>query len=303
MLKKRNFFVILFIVIVLFTQGFTRIFQSSSMLELNQENNSHPIPFDGFYLQYNLKAKINQTPIPVVNFTVYYQNYPQILPNSSDYDSLVQITIKSSTLLFLGITQENATFFENSTTRKFYLNSTEGSIIAWLLNLIYDSSNSSKNWTPFWIYNNQIELQNSFTYPIYSYEMNFTSQVSLSPQEYSLFNNTHKVLVFDTIQEENRSGSILQHEISLVYDNHSGFLIKGLLITNLIESNSYRAYLMDFELVKTNGFSVFPADTNTNEFILPPLSYILLFIVIISPLGVIIVKFIRRRDINGGFED
>ena len=87
---------------------------------------------------------------------------------------------------------------------------------------------NASNWTPFWILPDNIVFNESFTYPIYNFQMDLMSTSNLSSGEFPLFKENHKVLIFQITQTESRSDKFLEHEISLIYDSISGLLIKGL---------------------------------------------------------------------------
>lgn len=286
-------------------------FQPTLVVSGSEKNfSSHPLPFDGFFLRYHLKARIGGIPIPVVNYTVAYVEQIVVpasspsYPSNTSYNYRVDIIIQSTTLTNLGVSQENATFLENSSTREMHLNSTEGTIIAWLLGLIYNST--AQNWTPYWVNPAEVQgLPDSMAYPIYAYQMNLSQRSELGQEELGLFNESRPVVSFKTTQEENRSGTLLDHNIALVYDQTSGMLVRGRLETNMTESAT-TSYSLDFELKETNGFSVFATNTtNTSGNLLsdlgevPPLNYFLLAGAILAPALYIFARF-RFREIDGG---
>ena len=289
------------------TDDFAILNRFMSFSDKSEDITSHPIPFNGFFLEYNLKFKINQLPLPIVNFSVLYSNFNNefTTPSGLNYDFLIKIISKSKTLIDVGINAENASFFENSTTRDFFLNSSEGLFIDRILTLTYDPGENASNWTPFWILPDNIVNNESFTYPIYNFQMELAFTSNLDVGEFPLFNENHIVWIFQITQTENRSNKFLEHDISLIYDSISGLLIKGLLNTNLTENNIKNTYLLDFELIATNAYSViYPINQNStsNVFTLPSPNYLLFIILFASPIGILIVIMSRFRDLKGGLK-
>jgi len=306
---KRLYFIGIAIIVStsIITEDFATLNQFFMLSDRNEEESSYPIPFNDLFLEYNLKIKINQLPLPIVNFSVVYSDIADNFSNNItlNFDYLISITSKSKTLIDVGINAENASFFENSSSRNFFLNSSEGQFIDRILTLTYDPGVNASNWTPFWILPDKIDINKSFYYPIYNFQMELIFISTLNTEDFPLFKEEHIIWIFQITQSENRSDMFLEHYITLIYDSTSGILIKGLLNTNLTQNNIKNSYLLDFELIATNGFSVFPTinqNSTSNDFMLPPPNYLFLLVIILSPIGVLILFLTRIRDIKGGLE-
>ena len=282
----------------------TSIGMTSSKLDFS---NNNPIPFNDFYLTYNLKAKRDGLPIFNINLEVQFSSFVNNSSKGTDFQQ--KMHIKSYLLGFIGESQENATFLENSTTRQLFINNTEGYYISWLIYHVsgYNSSENAKNWDPFWI--KPYEINDS--YPIYSSYMNVTSRTDLNPSDMNLFNYTRPIVVFNGIENIKSSYENITNKFGLIYDNYTGFLLKGALDSNIISTNASNHYYANFELTDTNGFSVFPpypipTDSNPVVKFFPPQlqkpNYLLLIGILFLPIAYTIFRFLRLKEITGGIE-
>ena len=280
---------------------------SISFLTLEKENSSsNAIPFNDFYLSYNLKAQQNNTATYNLLLNV---SYLKISSNNDSFNYQQNLVLKSFLFVFLGESQENATFFENSLNRVIQLNKTEGNYISLLIfnAFPFNSTSGALNWDPFWI---EPDVINE-TYPIYSLYMNVSQRTTIGPNDISLFNYSRPVIVLNGKQNVNTTYGKISNTFGLIYDNYTGFLIKGVIDTYIINSNSITHYYSNFELDSTNGFNAFPPyslpeNSTSNVIIIPQElqkpNYWLLLGILFLPLLVTIVRFLRLKEISGGLE-
>ena len=265
------------------------------------------IPFDNLYLKYNLKAKRDNSAIYSVDL---YVNYTKILDNSSSgFDYQQKLVFKSILLAFLGETQENATFFENSSTRLIYLNSTEGSYVNWLIYYVfaYNSTEGALNWEPFWIVPSQVNN----SYPIYSFNFNLTKTETISHDDLNVFQSTRIVLVFNGQQVVISGNDTFLNTFGLIYDNNTGILVKGVLDSTVVGLNTTKNYYANFELAETNAFQVteINSTTTTNNklpIVIPAQlnkpNYLFLLIIMVFPIIITCTRLMRLKEIKGGSE-
>ncbi len=283
---------------------------NSSYVSTNStQSSSYYIPFDNLYLTYSIKAKKDNLVIPTITLMI---NYTKITANSSEgYDYQQQMIFKNYLLTFIGETQENATFIENSTTRNIALANTEGSYIYWLIYHVspYNSSKNAKNWDPFWIYPNDV---NTSSYPIYSFNFNLTQRTVLYPSDLSLFNYSRTVLIFNGHQNAYSSYENISSNFGLIYDNYTGVLLKGVLNSTIIRTSAINQYYANFELASTNAFAQFPpypvppSSSNNPINIIPAQlrkpNYFLIVIIIALPILLTATRLFRLKEISGGME-
>ena len=280
---------------------------SISLLPFEKENSSsNVIPFNNFYLSYNLKAQQNNTATYNLVLNV---SYLKILSYNDSFDYQQNLVLKSFLFVFLGESQENATFFENSSTHIIQLNKTEGNYISLLIfnAFPFNSTSGALNWDPFWI---EPDVVNE-TYPIYSLYMNVSQRTTIGPNDISLFNYSRPVIVLNGEQNTNTTYGNVSNTFGLIYDNYTGFLIKGVIDSYIVNSNSTTHYYSNFELTKTNGFNAFPPyplpeNSTNNIFPIPQElqkpNYWLLLGILFLPLLVTIVRFLRLKEISGGLD-
>lgn len=302
---RKNSLLILIILLGSFCTAF--LSTNASTTTLNKSGTqSYALPFNGFYLHYQLKAQKDTSPLFSIDLNI---NYSLLSGNSSNtYNYQQKMIIKSYLLSFINENQENATFYENGSNRLIEINSTEGNYITWF---IYDafalnSSYGAKNWDPFWI----IPRDVINSYPIYSLNVNLTKRTNLGPSDIALFNQTRPVLVFNAIQNIITTSENITNSIGLIYDNYTGILLKGVLDSIVRSASTSHHYYVNFELKDSNGFAVFPpfttSTTSTPPQIIPLAfqkpNYFLLAIIFVLPGLITIIRFLRLKEISGGLE-
>lgn len=272
-------------------------------------DNNNTIPFDNFYLLYNLKAKENNLPVFDINLMVNYTKITTVSNTSFDYQQ--QMVLQSFLFALIGERQENATFFENSSTRLMQLNDSEGTYIQLLIFNItaYNDSINGYNWDPFWIVPQDVNQ----SYPIYSFDFNLTQTTELTHSDLPLFNTSRTVLVFHGQQQLNSSTENITNTFGLIYDNLTGILVKGVMDSTVIGLNTTNQYYANFELAKTNAFAKFTSSTVSNTTTPNPIAtlipkqlkqpnYLLLVFIIALPILLTIVRFLRLKEISGGMK-
>lgn len=297
----------MFSLLVTVPPGFTVVTPQTNTTssQTNNTTDNNPFPFDNFYLLYNLKAKENSLPVFNINLIV---NYTKITNGSnSGFDYQQQMVLQTSFFILIGERQENATFFENSTTRLMKLNNSEGAYIDLLIFNItaYNSSFNAFNWDPFWIVPQDVNQ----SYPIYSFDFNLTQTTELTPSDLPLFNSSRPVLVFHGQQQLYSSTENITNTFGLIYDNLTGILVKGVMDSTVIGLSTTNQYYANFELAKTNAFEKFTsANTTTNplDTLIPKQlkqpNYLLLVFIIALPILLTIIRFLSLKEISGGMK-
>lgn len=267
---------------------------------------AYNLPFDNFYLHYYLKGKKDSLTLSNIVLNI---SYSKLNTTYSSYDYQQKMIISSPLLHFLNENQENATFYENSSTRIINLDSTEGAYIAWLIYHVssYNSSYGAYNWDPFFIIPQNI----TETYPIYSFSLNLTSKTVLNPGDMALFNYERPIITYQGIQHVYTSYENITNDINLIYDNYTGILLKGALHSVVIGTSQTNEYYANFELLDTNGFDAFdpypvPNSTQTSFDIIPPQlqrpNYFLLLVILALPIIITVIRFLSLKEISGGTE-
>ena len=214
------------------------------------------------------------------------------------------MVIKSYLLAIINENQENATFYENSSTRLIKIDSTEGSYIDWLIYHVsaYNDTTGGMNWDPFWIVPRDVNS----SYPIYSITMNLTKRTELNPFDMPLFSTSRPLLIFNAIQNITTSYENITNTIGLIYDNITGILLKGVIDSVIVGTSATNHYYANFELHDSNTLE--PANTSktttTTQPIIPPAlqkpNYFLLTVILALPLLITIIRFLRLKEISGG---
>ncbi len=268
-------------------------------------SNSKSVPFNDFYLYYSLKAEKDGMPIYNIGLII---NYTRLTDNaSSNFDFKQNMVFRSFLLAFIGESQENATFFENSTNRLMQINNTEGQYIEWLIYHVaaYNSTENALNWDPFWIIPQDVNQ----TYPIYSFNFNLTQRTYLTPSDLPLFATSRPVLIFNGQQQVFGSYENISNTFGLIYDNETGILLKGNLDSVIIGTNATNHYSANFDLTKTNIFPTKSSNTsgsNPIDNVIPKQlqkpNYLLLFFIIALPILITISRLFRLKEVSGGKE-
>lgn len=280
---------------------------------------SFPIPFDGLNFSYDMKIKYAEINLPIVHLFVNYSLNKN--EKESEYDYVQAMTFKSFLIQLIGISQENVSFYENSSTRELELFKLEGNFLTNYISgySAYNLSKGAKNWSPFWINPENAILQG--IYPIYSYYMPVNQTLELPANSMPLFNETRPVLTFNAqINLLNYSGANdnFTHKFGLIYDNITGILLKGVLDSQFRNNTYSISYVSHIELKNSNAFEKFkyynlnntedgiyiyiPFQNNPIIIKLPPPNYIILGIILITPISIVISRLLRIKEIEGGSE-
>lgn len=284
---------------LLITIGISLASNSFLSPQYSLEDQSNLIPFNKLYLNYSIKGNKNGIPL-FASFNVSYTKLENNSINSYDYN--VSIVLQPPLL-----SKENASLFENSSTRTILLNSAQGTYISFVILEVFpfNSSINALNWDPFWI----IPTDVNTTYPIYSLFLNVTDRTTIGPSDVSALSYTTPAIVFKGNQTLDTPDSNVTSTVGLIYDNYTGFLLYGTVNTIITSQDTTNKYYAVFSLTATNGFAAFPpyptTSQSSNIFIPQALqkpNYILLALIIIFPILVTISRFLRLKEISGGLK-
>jgi hypothetical protein len=213
----------------------------------------------------------------------------------------------------IGEVSENVTFYENSTTREINLTFAEGFYIPNYINSFSAYNLSGINWTPFWV--NSSDALTSGEYDIYSYRMQVNQSLTLPSGAFSIFNEPRSVISFKTFIElinvsQVSSLTNITHDIGLIYDNETGVLLKGMVVSSFSNATNTKTYQVEMNLISSTLF----ANNESAEFqsteidtenipiqiTFPPPNYLVLGLIMVSPLVMVTIRIVRLKEIKGG---
>jgi hypothetical protein len=261
------------------------------------------IPFPGLILEYSIlvtfKEENSSISIPIpANMTISYHDYL----NNTVINSTLSLSSVLLSLYYNGT--EMGEVWENITTRKLqeiFFN--QSSLLA-LFYQFYQNGSVQTSYTPFWIFQRNWTLGERFG--AYNYNLTITKITTVGLSKFG-----NRISVMATV---NRSIPGLQDNATLIYDGKTGLLIKGEILNyNALFYDPPRYYTTRLELVRTTY--VFPilnnSTTVTSEETIPlPTEFIdisrstnvYIILVIVVPVVIVILNFVRLRRIQGGNE-
>ncbi|MHA2336248.1 MAG: hypothetical protein ACXACX_03050 [Candidatus Hodarchaeales archaeon] len=311
-----NFKILLFLLILCLLLGASSINPEIA----NQKQNSskfnivsdYPLPFDGLFLEYELKVRSNYSSFWLpLDFSIYFSDNSSIpeIYQLQGYTNLMKI--QASTVLTSNSYFENATFYINSDNRTMVLNENliEGIIVEQYLILLYNGEPNVVNYNPFWI--NPLNL--SINQKISVFSFNFSITNSFTQNYDDLGNKKIWVANFkDSLYNEIQNVTSI-YDLVASYDTHTGILLQGSLNGTFNYSNETLSnYEMDFVLTNnTNAFGVFPINplsisSNSNTGPIPGFitnlkpNFVFFTIFFSLPVVITLINFARIRKIDGG---
>ena len=262
----------------------------------------YPLPFNGMVMNYLLLTSVPEYGIQIpANLTIsFFNNSPLPTNYKNNYDYAMKLIFR----ILVVSTSDNFTFYINKNSRQMTLdsNKTQSIYLANYISLIYNDSSAAVNYVPFWIvpYNLTIGSQ----YPIYSFNFTIVSNFATDFHDFLGIRRVLEARVNNFIVNPVAQAN-LTNNLSALYDYQTGILLKGYISSQINWYNgTTKKYTLDFSLIGTNAFSMFPGSLNStnslNVLQLPPTNYIILFIAVGLPILVTVVSFLRIRRIDGG---
>ena len=265
------------LLIILF---FFSVFHPLKETSPSSSSNQRLVPFIGMIVDYKLSVFIDNAIIPVIaNWTVTWEQYNETTPDIF----ISNLTVQSLFMLPIAFTDfESGTIIENITSRQvLYVNLSNTMFLPILYNTYFDPD--QPNYSPFYINTTGIGIGQIVK--IYGFNMTVVSS------------NRSRVADFGwrdvwIIQVKTKEVNV-EHFIRLAYDNSTGVLVGGKIITRWFQGNETQNYY-DVE--------IFCQYTNAlkRHLILIETNRILVILVSCIPIIPSLVKIMRMKEIEGG---
>jgi hypothetical protein len=230
-------------------------------------------------VDYKLIVLIDRV-IPVIaNWTVTWEQYNKTTPDIF----ISNLTVKSPFMMPLAFTdRESGIIIENITSRQvLHVNLTDTTFLTILYNTYFDPSRP--NYSPFYINTTGIDI--GVLVKIYGFNMTVVSSNRSSVADFGW----RDVWI---IQVKTKEVNV-EHFIRLLYDNTTGVLVGGRIITRWFQGNETQRY---YEV------KIFCQYTNALErhLIIIETNRILVILVSCIPIIPSLVKIMRMKEIEGG---
>jgi hypothetical protein len=242
------------------------------------KSNQRLVPFIGMKVEYLLTVRIDKMYIlPVyANWNVTWEQYNKTTPS---------VFISNLTVQSLYITPsgyESGIIIENITSRQvLYVNLTGTTFLEMLYNVYY--SPDRPNYSPFYINTSGLSIGDHVK--VYSFNM---TVIKTNWTEIPNF-GWRDVWTIQTLARETN----VEHFIQLVYDNTTGVLVGGRIVTRWFQGNeTQRHYEVKIICQYTNALERHLIVIESNR--------ILVLIISCIPIIPSLVKILRMKEIQGG---